>query len=356
MTTRRAFLAAMIASVAAPRLSWADAGSPSFLAAAREPDQSYSLYGLDTLGNDIFRIPLPDRGHAGAAHPTAPEVVGFARRPGTFALVIDCVAGRVMQELHTPPDRVFCGHGMFIGDGDILCTSEIDVPGVRGVLGLWSRREGYRRIGEIATHGVGPHEAIELADGTLLVANGGYHSDPARLGEKLFVEQMHPNLVYLSPEGELLEKVELDPALRMNSIRHVATRPDGLVAFAMQWQLEPNAAAPLMGLHRRGQKPVLAHADLGEQVSMKAYVGSIAFDETQTLIGITSPRGGRLHIFDDTGAFRATHLRADICGLTAGPGGFIATDGQGGVWQASPERFVPRHRSARNWDHHVVTL
>ena len=34
---RRAFLASLAAATAVPRLSWADAGSPAYLAAAQEP-------------------------------------------------------------------------------------------------------------------------------------------------------------------------------------------------------------------------------------------------------------------------------------------------------------------------------
>ena len=91
MTTRRSFLAGLLAAASAPSLSWADAGSPAYLAAAKEPSGTYALFGLAASGQDVFRIALPDRGHAAAAHPPAPEAVAFARRPGTFALVIDCV-------------------------------------------------------------------------------------------------------------------------------------------------------------------------------------------------------------------------------------------------------------------------
>ena len=95
MGTRRGFLAGLFAASALPRLSWADAGDPCYLAAAKERDGGYALFGLDGQGRDLFRIALPDRGHAAAAHPVAPEAVAFARRPGTFALVIDCVTGAV---------------------------------------------------------------------------------------------------------------------------------------------------------------------------------------------------------------------------------------------------------------------
>ena len=359
MIPRRAFLAAMAASALTPRLSWADAGSPAFLAFAKEPDGQHALFGIDVMGHDVFRVPMPGRGHAGAAHPVAPEAVGFARRPGTFARVIDCANGRVLTELHSPEGRHFMGHGTFLQGGDILATLENDYITTRGKIGLWSRSQGYKRVGEIETHGVGPHEALQMADGTLVVANGGIQTDP-RVEDgrgKLNLPTMQPSLAYITPEGELLEQVVLDPDLHLNSIRHLAMTGDGLVGFAMQWQGDTMDGVPLLGLHRRGwAEAKLAEAPLGEQLAMDGYAGSVALSGDGQYFGITSPRGGRLHIFDHDANFVAVHRRPDICGLAAGPEGFLATDGLGGVWHATAEEFQPFTRAERAWDNHVVTL
>ena len=359
MTTRRAFLAAMAASALTPRLSWADAGSPAFLACAREPSGQHALFGIDIMGHDVFRVPLPGRGHAGAAHPVAPEAVGFARRPGTFALVIDCARGEVLHRLESPEGRHFMGHGTFLQGGAILATLENDYITTRGKIGLWSRAEGYRRIGEIETHGVGPHEALQMKDGTLVVANGGIQTDP-RVEDgrgKLNLPVMKPSLAYITPEGELLEQVFLDPELHLNSIRHLAMTEDELVGFAMQWEGDSMDAPPLLGLHRRGWSAAkLAEAPLGEQLAMQAYAGSVALSGDGQLFGITSPRGGRLHLFDREATFVASHHRPDICGLAAGPEGFLATDGLGGVWHATATEFQPFAHVERAWDNHVVTL
>ncbi len=100
MATRRAFLAGMMAA-SLPRTSWAAAGSPAFLAAAKTGDAS-QLPGLTEAGESLFALPLPARGHAAAAHPTRAEAVAFARRPGVFALVIDCVSGTVKASARQP--------------------------------------------------------------------------------------------------------------------------------------------------------------------------------------------------------------------------------------------------------------
>ncbi|TNF21771.1 MAG: DUF1513 domain-containing protein [Rhodobacteraceae bacterium] len=349
---RRAFLASLLASASLPAASWADAGSPAYLAAAREGDGTYALFGLDAACQDIFRIPLPARGHAACAHPAAPEAVAFARRPGTFALVIDCATGQTRHHLQAPEGRHFYGHGVFAREGRILVTTENDIASGEGRLGLWDRQAGYSRIGEIASGGIGPHDILALPGDLLAVANGGIRTHPDHGRDKLNIPTMRPTLTYMDLSGEVLEQVTLDPALHKASIRHLAWR-DGLLAFAMQWQGPLPDPAPLLGLHRRGSAPLLCAAPEGEHLAMQGYAGSVAISAGR--IGITSPRGGRLHLFDHGGSFRTSLHRADICGLAAGADGLLATDGRGGILAAG-ERFAPLAHAARNWDNHLVRI
>ncbi|PWE28797.1 DUF1513 domain-containing protein [Maritimibacter sp. 55A14] len=354
MTTRRAFLASLAASAVWPSASWAEAGSPAFLAAAREADGGYALFGLSERGADIFRIPLPDRGHAAAAHPSHPEAVAFARRPGNFALVIDCLRGRVAHRLTAPRGRHFYGHGVFIEGGALLVTTENEIETGRGLIGLWSRAEGYARVGEIASGGIGPHDLLALPGDLLAVANGGIRTHPDSGREKLNIDTMRPNLSYLTVSGGIAERVELAPDMRHASIRHLAAQDD-LVAFAMQLQ-EPLAgvAVPLLGLHRRGAAPVLCQAGLADQLAMEGYAGSVAIEGGR--VGITSPRGGRLQLFDLDGAHRQSFRRMDICGLATGPRGLVATDGLGGVLEVGERTLHPVTTAPRAWDNHLVRV
>ncbi|QFT93624.1 hypothetical protein FIU86_12290 [Roseovarius sp. THAF9] len=356
MTTRRAFMASLLAAGTAPHMGWAAAGNSAFLAAAKERDDSFALYGLDTEGRATFRIPLPARGHAGAGHPDRAEAVAFARRPGTFALVIDCARGAVMHRL-TPPDGAqFNGHGVFADGGATLFTSEQTGTTSEGNVGVWDVHAGYTRIGSFPTGGIGPHDLRLMPDSaTLAVANGGIATDPADRA-KLNLDTMQPNLTYLSFAGEVLQQVTLPSDLHQNSIRHLAVRSDGLVGFAMQWEGAPGSATPLLGLHRIGQKATLATAPLADEMAMQGYAGSIAFGGDGRELAITSPRGGRLHRFSDTGGFLGAVSRADICGLAPRRSGYLASDGLGGLFgiHAGERRALDRHTCA--WDNHIVAL
>lgn len=355
MTSRRSFLSGLIAATALPRLSWAEVGSPAYLAAAKR-GEGYAICGIGAGGDLRFAVDLPARGHAATAHPARPEAVAFARRPGVFGVVLDCLTGGVLARLTPPEGRQFNGHGAFSADGTVLMTSEVIAEGSAGRVGLWDVTAGYRRIGEWDSGGIGPHDMKLLPDGGLVVANGGIRTDPDDR-TKLNIGTMRPNLTYLDSGGGIVEQVELAPDLAQNSIRHLALGPGNEVAFAMQWEGDPAIPVPLLGIHRRGQPAVLSPEDMGG--AMQGYAGSIAIDRTGGMVALTSPRGGAVMIHDAaTGAVLATHRRSDLCGAArADDGGFTLTDGLGAVWAADADglRLVSRAEGFA-WDNHLIPV
>ena len=356
MATRRGFIASLFAASALPGVSWADAGNPGFLAAARESDGSFALYGLRSDGSDAFRVALPARGHAGAAHPTRPEAVAFARRPGDFALVLNCSTGETVARLTPPAGQYFNGHGAFSADGSVLYTVENMADTSDGIIGMWAR-DGWRRIGQGVSGGMGPHEILRLpGSDDLVVANGGLLTDLQTGDETRNIDTMQPSLVYLSATGKMLEQVQLPADLRRNSIRHLAARRDGLVAFAMQWQGDAGPDTPLLGLHMRGTLPQLMQAPKAEHALMQGYAGSIAFDASGARVAISSPKGGRAQVFETETGYAFSVIRADLCGLALAEGGMMITDGLGGVLALHGQDITLLAAVPRAWDNHIVAL
>lgn len=227
---RPGFLAGLMAASLVPRPTWADVGSPSYLSAAARQDGSYVLCGIGADLNVLFQIPLPARGHAAAAHPNRPEAVAFARRPGTFAIVIDCRSGTSKATLMAPTGRHFYGHGVFSANGNWLYTTENDCEAGEGRIGVWDAAAGYKRIAEFSSGGIGPHDIKRLPNtDTLVVANGGIDTHPDSGRTKLNIPTMRPNLTYIT-DGVAIETAGLGAALRKNSIRHLAVSSTGQVA------------------------------------------------------------------------------------------------------------------------------
>jgi len=345
---RRAFLATL-AAACAPRVTWAEVGSPAFLAAGKR-GEGFFLHALSATGDSLFHLPLPGRGHAAAAHPIRAEAVAFARRPGTFALVLDCATGSVIHRLSPPDGMQFNGHGAFSAEGNVLMTSEVIADTSEGRIGLWDTRT-YRRLTDWPSHGIGPHEVRLLPDGSLAVANGGIQTDPVDRA-KLNIPTMRPNLTLLSPEGALLDQIDL-PDLAQNSIRHLALAGD-TIAFAMQWEGDPAEPVPQLGLWTPGGKPILCEPAPQDAFTLQGYAGSVAATANRVLV--TSPKGGAAMIFAADGTHIATHHRADLCGAAAHAGGFLLTDGLGTLWTADDEGLTRLGTGGTAWDNHLVGL
>ena len=351
MATRRSFITGLLATGLAPKPTWAEAGNPSYLTAGMKPDGSYVLCGLASDGSITFELPLPARGHAAAAHPTAPEAVAFARRPGTYAIVLDCSNGSAKAHLTAPPGRHFYGHGAFSSGGELLFTTENDFENARGVVGVWNARKDYEQLGEFSSGGTGPHDIKLMPDGeTLVVANGGIETHPETGRTKLNLPTMRSNLSYLSFDGLIKAQVELGPEHQRNSIRHLAVSGGSDVAFAMQWQGDLTDDRPLLGVHNRLSQRLHLFVEASVR-GMQGYLGSIAIHNGNNQIATTSPRSGVVQVFGMDRLHHSSSL-SDVCGIAASRSGFIVTTGTG-VVQATETGGI-EHDLA--WDNHLIAV
>lgn len=353
---RRRFIAGMLAAGIAPVPTWADAGTPSYLSAAATSDGAYALFGLSGTLDILFRIPLPARGHAAAAHPTRPHAVAFARRPGTFAVVIDCVSGTQTARLEAPEGRHFYGHGTFSLNGDWLFTSENDYEVGRGVIGVWDVTAGYKRTAEFASGGIGPHDIKRLPNSdTLVIANGGIDTHPDTGRTKLNIATMRSNLCYVS-DGKVIETAVLPAEHQKSSIRHMAVNGAGDVAIGMQW--EGDGAAPaLVARHRRGSAIVPAALPAEMLRPLDGYIGSVAFSQNGTAIAATSPKGSILDTYDaDTMSLKTRAAITDVCGVAPNAMGFALTTGTGVLGFQNGADQTLKSPVSHAWDNHLVVI
>ncbi|QIK40033.1 DUF1513 domain-containing protein [Pontivivens nitratireducens] len=356
-TGRRHFVGGLLAAGLIPKPTWADVGSPAYLAAAALPDGRYALCGIDAALDVLFQIPLPGRGHAAAARPTRPEAVAFARRPGTFAIVIDCLTGRATATLTAPEGRHFYGHGAFSADGNWLFTTENDFEAGQGRIGVWDVAAGYLRVAEWSSGGIGPHDIQRLpGTDTLVVANGGIDTHPDSGRVKLNIPTMAPNLAYIT-DGTVQQIAALPPTLHKNSIRHLAVSTRGQVAFAMQWHGGGDVVA-LLGTHRRGaSSPVLMDAPAEALRAMRGYVGSVAFAPDDRRVAVTSPRGGLVQVYDtQVGHLIESHAVEDASGVARARGGFAVTSGLGSFHRIGAVQQSRQWSGRYTWDNHLIAI
>ncbi len=292
--------------------------APIFASACRRGDGSFSVVLLDLTGRIIREMPIAGRGHDIALHRASARAVVFARRPGFFAVAFD-LEGRSEPTVFTPQEgRHFFGHGAFSRDGRRLFVSEHDIDTGDGLIGVYDVAAGYRRVGEFPSQGVGPHEAILMADGrTLAIANGGIATDPSTGREALNLPTMKPSLAFIDSEtGELMAKHSLPSDLRMLSIRHIAADGRGRVWFGGQWQGGAEDAPELIGFASldRPVKILEPASPLG--VALKGYIGSVAMSRDGRILAASAPRAGRIVYVDtDQSSLCAQSVLADGCGV-----------------------------------------
>lgn len=360
---RRQFAFALGASMALGTRSAAHAleDPPVYLTAAKS-EKGFAAVLLDDEAVIRWTLELPGRGHGAAFRPSSDECIIFARRPGDFALVLNRLNGQPVQTLHPPEDRHFYGHGCYSSNGRLLYTTENDFESARGVIGLWDASDGYRRLGEYDSHGIGPHEILLMPDGrTLAVANGGIatHPDTGRL--KLNIPEMEPSLVLLNSRDGTIEHKHTPPReLHKLSLRHLSANRNMNLFAAAQFEGPHEATPPLLASVGSGGL-TLHHAPKHIQPAMKNYCGSVAFNRRGDLLAVSCPRGNLITYWTSAGDYVSSLTLQDGCGLAPleNIGGFLATAGTGEMIRSTPDsaKLIARKTKGNmSWDNHLTAL
>lgn len=361
---RRDLLLGVAATLALRAGAAAAAPGPLWLGCRSDPGlDRHEVAGFDGTGAVRLALPIPARGHAVALRPGRDEAVVFARRPGSFAVVFAPEAGVVARRFDSPADRHFHGHGVFDPTGRLLVATENDRTAPRGVLGVYDAEDGYRRIGEIPSHGIEPHEVVLLPDGrTLAAANGGIVTGGPDGRRKLNLDTMRPGLAFVElGSGRLLDEARPPAELSRLSIRHLAVVAGGRLAVGLQWEGEPGAEVPLVGVaDGSGLRLLEAPPEVGP--AMAGYVGSVAADDSGRLVAASCPRGGIVTFWDAAlGRFAGSAPLPDGCGVAPldGPGRFALSSGTGALaavgagedWRPAGLPGALGHHLA--WDNHL---
>ncbi|AHG47770.1 hypothetical protein RLEG12_32855 [Rhizobium leguminosarum bv. trifolii CB782] len=316
----------------------------------RAADGSFAVATVTERGEVVDQVALPARAHGMAFSAATGMTVAFARRPGTYAMIFDARNKREPIVINSIEGRHFYGHGAFSPDGRLLYASENDFDGNRGMIGLYDATNRFSRIGEFETYGIGPHDMTVSDDGRLLiVANGGIETHPDFGRTKLNLGEMQPSLVLIdATTGVLIEKHLLPAQWAELSTRHVDLDDKGRIWFACQYEGHRKDLPPLIGHFAKGEE--LSFIDLPEQTTRRLanYVGAIAVNRSEGLVGVTSPKGGASVTIDArTGKVLAETAIQDAAGIAPAKSGFAVSSYDGDFLTT---------RSDVAWDQHIVRI
>ncbi len=245
---------------------------------------------------------------------------------------------------------------MFSPDGALLYATENDFDNAAGMVGIYDASDGFRRVGEFPTHGVGPHELLLLGDGrTLAIANGGIETHPDFGRAKLNLPTMKPSFVLVDRlSGDLIEKHELPPSLHQLSIRHMDADATGTVWFGCQYEGPATERPGLVGKAVRGRELQLLDMPQDVLAGFRNYIGSVAANRDAGTIAVSSPQGNSLAVLDAASGdiVSATSL-TEVCGLAPDRAGFIATTGAGAIVEPDGSTSIDAEHV---WDNHMLRI
>ncbi len=316
----------------------------------------YGAAVLSEEGRLLYAIDLPDRGHDVTFDPVSRHAVVFPRKPGTVAVAFDHTGRKRPLTFACPVGRHFYGHGVFSPDGALLYATENDFENAAGMVGIYDARDGFRRVGEFPTHGVGPHELLLAGDGkTLAIANGGIETHPDFGKAKLNLATMRPSYVLVDRVGgDLIEKHELPAALHQLSIRHMDVDRQGTIWFGCQYRGPATDRPLLVGRAVRGKELQLLDMPADVLSGFRNYIGSVAANPAAGTVAVSSPEGNSFAVIDmASGRIVSSRSLVEVCGLAPDGAGFKATTGAGEIVGPDGAR---RSEPDYVWDNHMLRI
>nr|MBV6630423.1 DUF1513 domain-containing protein [Oceanococcus sp. HetDA_MAG_MS8] len=320
----------------------------------RKTSGGYAVVAFDPVTAEVYwDCLLPARGHAIAVSPGGDHLAVFARRPGQWVWIIAAQDGRLLRTLAVPNKAQFNGHGLFAADGQqvwVSATSYATHGQPRGeILQFdWGRARLEQRW---SSAGLDPHECALHGD-CLVVANGGYAEQYANGDDKRLVAEQPPNLAWLDAATGGVKRIDTlaDPKL---SIRHLDVGPQG-VFVGFQHADGPLAQTPLLGRARSNGPLVMLEPPVEGWEAWYGYVLSVHLQANKGQVLATSPRSGRMGVWDAlSGAALQSRPLADVSGVAAQGDSWWASSGHGVIAGASQERYL-----MPNWqfDNHMVAI
>ena len=338
-------------------------------------NNEFAVVGIDSQRQICWQTAMPERVHdiliqpdqessnASATHDNRTDlhnriarnnsidVAVMGRRPSEWFWILAADSGKLRYSIKAEANRHFYGHACYSLEGDLLYVTENNTSDFSGVIGIYDVASGYKKIGEFATQGIGPHEIVMHPDGkTLVIANGGIKTERASR-EELNIDSMQPSLVYLDRhEGKLIQQVY--PAHNQMSVRHLTMHDDGTVIIGIQFQGERHLNVPMVLTHRLGQSEFTAlqmdQTNPNGWHRFHHYIASVSVDSNRNLVCATSPIGGCAAVFDlNSGELIESVDLADCAGVAVYPSStghnsttdkaesptFLVSDGQGALTQ-----------------------
>ncbi|CAH9061309.1 hypothetical protein PSECIP111854_02783 [Pseudoalteromonas sp. CIP111854] len=326
-----------------------------FASAYTDKQGNHHVAWFNQNGDILGQVNLQVRAHDLCYVPRNNILLAFSRRPGRILYVIDLDTQTIINRVNSAKSQHFFGHGALSKDGKWLYTTENryddSYRAHEGII-VVRNTNSFSTEAQFSSGGIGPHQLAMLAhEDTLVVANGGIHTHPAKARAKLNLDVMQPNLSYINMlTGKVVEQVK--PPDHQLSTRHLCLASDDTVYVGCQYQGPAHYVKPLVFSHKRGSKLNALQASESQWLTFKQYIASLAVNRNGNVIAVTSPKGGVVGYWNrHTGTLRQLTMNSDCAGIAPLESEFIASTGHGLLTSTGVKVEHPLH-----WDNHMIAI
>ncbi len=321
MYTRRQFLLGSISFFSAAQTSaytfLLNKKSPNqlLLSACTDNNNKHYVTASTVDGQLYYKILIPERAHDSMYDVKNHHALYFGRSPSQNIYIVDVINRSLVKTITANKYRHFYGHGVLDKTSQYLYVTENNYKEGKGCIGVYDINEGYNKVNEFDSHGIGPHQLLLLPNQkTLVVANGGLLKHPSQPKKILNESNFNSCLSYIdSQTGTLLGRY--DCAFPKNSLRHMAVNSEGKVLIGAQ-SYAGDPTIPLIFSHQGESTLTPFKAEEFIWQSHNQYTGSLAVKENT--LAVTSPRGNIISFWDiNTNTFLSKNNHNDIAGLLA---------------------------------------
>ena len=288
------------------------------------------------------------------------KLIIISRRPENKFFVLDLKKLIISDTIIAPKGRHFYGHGVFSEETKLLYLTENNYkyPDERsGSIGIYSPYKDFKRVGELPSYGIGPHELKVDNNGNLVVANGGILTHPDYPRVKLNITNIESNITIINKKNGLLKKtIKLPKKNKELSIRHIDI------------DLNENIYAGCQIYNRKSKeflstifKYSLKNIEFFEFPkifqSMNNYIGTVKFLGEQNFVIASFPRAGKVIVWENKNLNLVSYLNHyDACGLAINPytQEILVSSGEGKIVSIDKKNII--FNKKYNFDNHFLAL
>ena len=323
-------------------------------------NENYYLAIFNNKGSEVSKVKLPFRAHDSIVLSDLRKLIIISRRPENKFFVFDLKKLIISDTIMAPTGRHFYGHGVYSEETKLLYLTENNYkyPDERsGSIGIYSPYKNFKRVGELPSYGIGPHELKVDNNSNLVVANGGVLTHPDYPRVKLNITNIESNIALINKKSGLLKKtIKLPKKYKELSIRHIDIDLNKNIYAGCQIYNRKSKGF-LSTIFKCSKRNIEFFKFPKVFQGINNYIGTVKFLGKENFVIASFPRSGKVMVWENRNLNLVSYLNHyDACGLAINPYTEepLISSGKGNIFSIDKENIISNKKY--NFDNHFLAL